>query len=193
MLKGFALFFLLEPDVVLFVFWSVDDVTLDLVEEFFACDIAVGVMVGREVCGLVVVAVPVRFFTDTRIPVILNGTSLWILGVDVQRDTEAECWSVLLFGFVEEIAFFAEENAGTPSFRAKSAQLLVAVFDVDAGATMLLIMQRSIDSQKMIENSPPKGLLSFFPVVATYGPVELVKICLIGRGGSIGNGDKIPG
>ncbi len=50
------------------------------------------------------------------------------------------------------------------------------MFDVDAGATTSLVMQRSIDSPKMIENSPPEELFLLFLVVATYGPVNWSKI-----------------
>ncbi len=135
---GVDLFLLLNPDVALFVLLLVVNVGLNLVEEFFSS----GVVAGREVCGLVVVAVPVRFSTVTTIPVVLDDAPLWIFCVDVQRDADTECWSVLLFRFVEEIAFLAEENAGAPSFSGIGllTQLLVAAFDVDVGATTSSIL-----------------------------------------------------
>jgi hypothetical protein len=112
--------------------------------------------------------------------------------VDVRRDAETECWSELLSGFVEEITFLAEENAGAPSFGARRAQLLAAAFDVDASATTSLVIQRSIDSQEMVEYSPPEKSLSFLFVVAVYGPVELLTNCLFGRVGLSGNGSNDP-
>jgi hypothetical protein len=108
----------------------------------------------------------------------------------MHRDTDTECWSVLLFGFLEKITFLAEENAGAPSFRANRAQLLVAEFDVDADTTASLVVQRSIDLQKMVKNSPPEETFLFFLVVAAYSPVELIEDCLVERGGSIGNSGK---
>ncbi len=62
--------------------------------------------------------VDLSFSAVTWILVVLDSTPLWIFRVDVQRDADTECWTVLLFGFVEKIAFLAEENAGAPSFRA---------------------------------------------------------------------------
>ena len=93
---------------------------------------------------------------------------------------------------MEEITFLAEENAGAPSCSGVGlhAQLFIVAFDVDAGTTTSLIVQRSIDLPKMIENSSPVKLFSFFLVVSTCGPVELLENCLVGRGRLIGNGSE---
>jgi hypothetical protein len=117
-----------------------------------------------------------------------------MFGIDVQSDAEAECWSVSLFGFVEKIAFLAEENTRAPSFSVVGlgVQLLVTAFNVDTSATTWLIVQCSINSYKMIEDSPSENLFSLLSIVATYSPIGLEKSCLFGRGGLVGYGSTAP-